>query len=335
MSKKKETEIWKQIKNNTMYEISNFGKVKNTKTSNILKPIYEQRKNHAYVNMNKKKYTISKLVAEYFIKNDDPINKTELEYINGNNKNIRYDNLIWKKKITKGKRTRKQTKGAIQLYDESNKLIREWVEMNEILDNTNHTYSHLIKCLNGTNKLAYGHMWKYKSFQKKNIVVETDEVFKNIGIIKGRDFSNYEISNYGKVRNKTTKKYLEPIEQVNYLLVTIYDTAIKQKNYVIHKLVAVLFLEKKNNNAIEHLDGNLKNNYYKNLKWIKIEQKQIVINNDNNFFNIDHIINNEKWINITGYLTYQISNHGRVKNFKTNRILKPVITESVQESPQL
>jgi hypothetical protein len=95
MSKKKETEIWKQIKNNTMYEISNFGKVKNTKTSNILKPIYGPRRIHAYINMNKKKYMISKLVAEYFIKNDDPINKTELEYINGNNKNIRYDNLIW------------------------------------------------------------------------------------------------------------------------------------------------------------------------------------------------------------------------------------------------
>ena len=39
-------------------------------------------------------------------------------------------------------------------------------------------------------------------------------------------------------------------------------------------------------------------------------------------------INNECWRNISGYLNYQVSNIGRVRNVKTERILKPQILQN-------
>ena len=35
-----------------------------------------------------------------------------------------------------------------------------------------------------------------------------------------------------------------------------------------------------------------------------------------------HELNNECWRNISGYLKYQVSNAGRVRNAKTGKILK-------------
>ena len=37
------------------------------------------------------------------------------------------------------------------------------------------------------------------------------------------------------------------------------------------------------------------------------------------------IIELEEWRNITGYLNYQVSNIGRVRNARSGRILKPAI----------
>ena len=82
------------------------------------------------------------------------------------------------------------------------------------------------------------------------------ELWKNI------DFaSNYEVSNTGLIRNKTTKYVLQGRETVNgYLQVSLkIDEKNKFMNRYVHRLVAQFWLENPNHKQeVNHKDGNKK-----------------------------------------------------------------------------
>lgn len=79
---------------------------------------------------------------------------------------------------------------------------------------------------------------------------------------------NYEYSNYGRIRNTTTKK-------IKQLRVSQYGNQVMlwkdSKGYLltISRLVGSLFIrEVKKDERVSHIDGNIRNNYYKNLRII-------------------------------------------------------------------
>lgn len=77
---------------------------------------------------------------------------------------------------------------------------------------------------------------------------------------------NYEVSQNGEVRNATTKhiKSLRKSES-GYLRVTLYPSG---KTYSIHRLVAMVWLENKNNlPSVNHRNGNKEDNKVSNLEW--------------------------------------------------------------------
>lgn len=85
-------EIWKKFEGN--YAISNFGNIKNTKTNRILK----LRKNYrgylkTNISISGKLITVfpHRLVAETFIQN--PLNKSQVNHIDGNKQNNYVKNL--------------------------------------------------------------------------------------------------------------------------------------------------------------------------------------------------------------------------------------------------
>ena len=93
-------EEWKRIEN-TIFSISNYGNIKNNKTNKILK---QQNNNRGYCVVRvsthksnkcwiKKTFRIHRLVAQYFV--DNPLNKPQVNHIDGNKNNNRYDNLEW------------------------------------------------------------------------------------------------------------------------------------------------------------------------------------------------------------------------------------------------
>ena len=82
------------------------------------------------------------------------------------------------------------------------------------------------------------------------------------------EFSNYEVSNTGLVRNKETKKLLKPHKNpLGYKFVRLSNKG-KTKKYRVHRLVAFAFLENPENKPnINHLDSNPSNNHVDNLQW--------------------------------------------------------------------
>ena len=97
---------------------------------------------------------------------------------------------------------------------------------------------------------------------------------------KTTQYKNYEVSNKGRVRNKTTKVILKPCKnKQGYLQVGLMDN---KKHYVrrVHRLVALAFLDNPlNKETVNHIDGNKENNNVTNLEWCSIKE------------NVNHAIN--------------------------------------------
>lgn len=91
------------------------------------------------------------------------------------------------------------------------------------------------------------------------------EEFKEI-----EGFPNYQISNYGNVKNVKKNRYKVPgTDKKGYLKVDLYKNS-KRTTKKIHRLVATAFLKKENDskrNDINHIDGNKHNNNVTNLEW--------------------------------------------------------------------
>lgn len=80
-------------------------------------------------------------------------------------------------------------------------------------------------------------------------------------------FSNYHVSNQGRVKSITTDKILRPRKCRGYDRVTIYKNGRKHDKFI-HRLVGETFLNNPTNrNEINHIDGNKNNNHVDNLEW--------------------------------------------------------------------
>ena len=89
--------------------------------------------------------------------------------------------------------------------------------------------------------------------------------------------NNYEISNFGRVRNKTTKQILKGrLSKSGYLQVSIkLNETQKFSNRYIHRLVAIYWIDNpENKKEVNHIDGNKENNHILNLEWATPAENQ-------------------------------------------------------------
>jgi hypothetical protein len=94
-----------------------------------------------------------------------------------------------------------------------------------------------------------------------------DELWKEVPFA---DFK-YEVSSYGRVRSycqNAEGKILNP-SQIGGFKVVSLKSLNKSKHYLVHKLVAEMFVEKESSDqtVVIHLDWNKANNHYSNLQW--------------------------------------------------------------------
>ena len=100
------------------------------------------------------------------------------------------------------------------------------------------------------------------------------------------DFPNYEISNYGNVRNNTKIVKAVPNKH-GYNVVVLCNGTRKSVN--VHRLVAAAFIPNPDNKpCVDHIDGNKRNNYVSNLRWVT------PVENANNMITKKRSIENRK-----------------------------------------
>ena len=82
-------------------------------------------------------------------------------------------------------------------------------------------------------------------------------------------YDNYKISNKGRVRNMTTRKFLEGnINNCGYVKICLYRDN-KQKMFQLHRLVAQAFVDNpEHKELVRHIDGDNLNNDFSNLYWV-------------------------------------------------------------------
>lgn len=122
--------------------------------------------------------------------------------------------------------------------------------------------------------------------------IEAGEIWKDI-----EGYSNYQISNLGRVKSKEryTNVGIKNIEKVlrkerilkpqyntkKYFQVILYDEKQKPKTFKVHRLVAEAFIPKINGKEqVNHINGIKTDNRVENLEWVTdIENKRHAIEN--------------------------------------------------------
>jgi len=161
--------IWKQIIIDdipTNYEVNNIGQVRNKITRKVRKMVSY---NHGYIDaliyINGKKVhqLVHRLVANAFIPNDDPINKNQVNHINGIKYDNRVENLEW---VTREENMRHAYDNGLSKKGENHyhsiysdkqihevcKLLVKKIPMNEIVKITGVANSTIRKIKEGENR---------------------------------------------------------------------------------------------------------------------------------------------------------------------------------------
>ena len=139
--------------------------------------------------------------------------------------------------------------------------------------------------------------------------------------------TQYLISDMGKIKNINTNKILQGTIRNGYQMVKLTVNKIK-KDYLVHRLVALTFLDNPLNlPQVNHKDKNKLNNSVDNLEWVSVQDN--MIHRSKNLctqrkeIKQENIILDEHWRQYKNS-NYWISDEGKCYNSQTKHLLSPI-----------
>jgi len=259
------------------YQVSNLGRVRH-KASGRVVSVYLHDGGYWRVGLNSRLWYVHVLVAKAFVvpKDSNP-RRIVVDHIDGDKNRYRWDNLRW---LTH----KENTEAHYALSEKAMRLImcdKDGTEIGRYASTTHCIRAHpklalqasgISKCCRGTMKAYKRHIFRYEVGSGGRVrhtprELHPDEVFRNVGEFEGKDFSDYEISSYGLLRN-VRGIYLTPVEPCGYYA---YQLSLNGQKVEVraHRLVAHAFCDGRTpaRNIVHHKDANRKNNHYSNLAW--------------------------------------------------------------------
>lgn len=167
-------EVWKEIVDYPMYEISSFGRVRsyyNGRYGRRLTPKILSNKidrvGYSFIHLKnsngRKPLRIHRLVAEAFIPN--PHQLPEVNHLDENKQNNNVCNLEWSSRLHNVRYSRvwETNQTAIRQYDTNHNFIKTWESMSEAARFYNITPQTLFNSIKNKWKGA-GYYWEYVDF---------------------------------------------------------------------------------------------------------------------------------------------------------------------------
>lgn len=154
-----------------------------------------------------------------------------------------------------------------------------------------------------------------------------------IPLIIDNKTTNYMISDTGEIFNKKTKKYLKGTIRNGYRMVKLTIDN-KKKDYSVHRLVALSFLENpKNLSQVNHKDRNKLNNTVENLEWVSNSENMQHMHKTGKKKRQKILTIQEPIDETHGWKQYKDTNYwfnkdGQGVNIKTNKYLNTSINNS-------
>ena len=139
--------------------------------------------------------------------------------------------------------------------------------------------------------------------------------------------TQYLISDVGEIKNININKILQGTIRNGYQMVKLTVNKIK-KDYLVHRLVALTFLDNPLNlPQVNHKDKNKLNNSVDNLEWVSVQDN--MIHRSKNLctqrkeIKQENIILDEHWRQYKNS-NYWISDEGKCYNLQTKHLLSPI-----------
>lgn len=277
-----DAEIFQEVAVDPRYEISNLGRIRNKRTDRILKPFLHEG-GYWRIRLGSQLRYIHVLVAQAFIPRDPNPDRVVVDHIDGDKDNFKWDNLRWLTRAENSQAHYELTSKALKLIMRTRDGAVVWqfpsaahcIKAFPELRLSAHGISMACR---GDTKTHRQHIFEYVGGGRVRTTprpLHADELFRTVGTFEGHDLSNYEISNYGLLRN-IRGMYLTQTMDSGYICYTLQQNNVRVEIRA-HRLVAHAFCSGRlpARHVVNHKDKNRQNNHDSNLEWCTPQENAV------------------------------------------------------------